>query len=287
MSGPHSLERTPWWLWGRILSLDAPAVACAWQALFARSLGQRVQPHQGWLLGLSVWLAYVADRWIEGWRLRGESVRSFRHRFAIRRRWELFGLWVLVLLASLSLAFWRLSALEWLGSLLLLGLVTAYLLSHQWMHRHKAGRPPKELCVAGIITSGAALYPMLGYGFIPALKAMSGPLLLFGLLAFANCLIIAEREKELDREHGSESLALRVPWVHRVAPLQPWLLALAGGLGSLVAAPLRAPAYQAAACAALLLALLARLSPRLHPSLPGVLADLAMFGPVLLVLLFA
>ena len=64
-----ALLRALIWLWPTILSLDAPAVALVWQALLARVIGLSLATHHVGLLGLSVWLAYATERWIEGWRL--------------------------------------------------------------------------------------------------------------------------------------------------------------------------------------------------------------------------
>jgi hypothetical protein len=81
------LGRPEWWLWPTILSLDAPAVALAWQSLLALVVGVKLAAHHSVLLGLSVWLAYAADRWIEGWRLTPQTVRTQRHAFFLRWRW--------------------------------------------------------------------------------------------------------------------------------------------------------------------------------------------------------
>ena len=76
--------------------MDAPAVSVAWLALLAT----RLEVELGWpdlfVLGASVWLAYAADRFIEGWRLASERVRTPRHRFYQRWRGPVAVVWLAV-----------------------------------------------------------------------------------------------------------------------------------------------------------------------------------------------
>ncbi|HEY4988495.1 MAG TPA: hypothetical protein VII09_01740, partial [Opitutaceae bacterium] len=78
---PSADSRPRWWLWPTILSLDAPAVVLLWQGLLAKSASVGLAAPERLVLGASVWLAYSADRWIEGWRLGPESIRTHRLRF--------------------------------------------------------------------------------------------------------------------------------------------------------------------------------------------------------------
>lgn len=56
-------QKTPWWLWPNLLSLDAPVVALAWAWMFAKCWGVMSVPWQLWVtLGLAVWIIYVVDR---------------------------------------------------------------------------------------------------------------------------------------------------------------------------------------------------------------------------------
>ena len=59
-------DRTAWWQWPTVLSLDAPAVALVWQIFFARLLGVPLQTHHHVMLGMVTWVVYAADRWMEG-----------------------------------------------------------------------------------------------------------------------------------------------------------------------------------------------------------------------------
>lgn len=273
--------RVRWWQWITVLSLDAPLVAVAWQAAFTRVVAppDSTRPHQAWLLGAAVWLAYAADRWIEGWRLTPQTVRTQRHYFFLRWRWPAFAAWLAVLGGALVLAARELSSREWLFSLALLPPVFAYLLSHQFLHRAHPWRVPKELCVAAILTLGAALYPAANLA--GPLLPLAAPGALFFLLALANCLLISDWEREVDRHHGQTSLALRFTTARRLAAALPWgILVLAAAHAFTHAGPARTVALHAAA-SALLLGLLALAEPRLGRERARVLADLALLTPLI------
>ena len=57
--------RTRWWQAANLLSLDAPVVALAWQALLAQVTGTMLMPAGRWALGLTVWAIYLADRLLD------------------------------------------------------------------------------------------------------------------------------------------------------------------------------------------------------------------------------
>src|SRR5262245_35757149 len=101
---PVSGVRPSWWQWPTVLSLDAPVVALLWQWLLARSARVTLGSAEAFVLGSSVWLAYAADRWIEGWRLAPDQIRTQRHAFYQRWRWPVAVTWSLVLAADLALA---------------------------------------------------------------------------------------------------------------------------------------------------------------------------------------
>lgn len=215
---------TPWWLWPTVLSLDAPAVAVSWQELIAASAGTRPTSPERAVLGLSVWLAYAADRWIEGWRLDPRQVRTNRHRFYQKWRWPVAVLWVLALAADVWLAASGLSLRAFEAGLVLLACVAAYLLSHQLIHRTVRWRVPKEACVAVIIAGGSSLFVFFHAARPPADVAADA--LVFCALCFVNCCLISAWENEVDEAHGQTSLAHQLG-SDRLLHALPWAVAAA------------------------------------------------------------
>lgn len=275
--------RAKWWQWAAILSLDAPAVSLAWQAMFAKVAGARLAGHYFVLLGLSVWLAYSADRWIEGWRLTVETVRTQRHYFFLRWRWPAFYVWLVVLGCGVGLAFARFTVREWTASLALLAVTMVYLLSHQLIHRESLWRVPKELCVAVIIALGAALYPAASDGV--RMAALSGPVIMLFLLGLANCLLISDWEREVDARHRQTSLALQFTQVRHLARWLPAGIAILGAAQALTA---RGAVRQAAWCgtaSAVLLTVISHNQRRMGWERARVLADAALLTPLVVIVL--
>jgi hypothetical protein len=275
---PSVADRPPWWQWPTILSLDAPAVVVLWQILLARAASIAVRPAEAAVLGSSVWLAYCADRWIEGWRLPPEAILTHRHHFHQRRRWPLAAAWVAVLCADLTAALGGLSGAELRAGCLLLLPVAAYLLSHQFVHRNSRWRAPKELCVAVLLGAGASVFVVSRPG--AALGSLAMPLALFVLLCFGNCALISLWEDAVDLSHGQTSLALQFGRAAAYTRAVPWaILALSAAIyfsGGGLARP-------AAACAGASGALLGAIDlseERMGRVRARVLADVALMTPV-------
>jgi RsiW-degrading membrane proteinase PrsW (M82 family) len=275
---PFVPGRPLWWQWLTILSLDAPVVAVLWQWLLARVAGATVGWHHEFILGLSIWLAYAADRWIEGWRLAPAQIRTQRHHFYQRWRWPLCVVWGVALGADVTVSGHWLTRREFAAGSLLLLPVFAYLLSPQFVHRLSRWRAPKEICVALLFGGGVAVFLLAQPGSSP--RALAGPLGGFTLLCFANCALIAVWEQAVDQAHGQTSFALQFRRAHLFTHLLPWLLAL-GAFG--VAWNARGPVRTALVCTALsgaLLGLLDLVQPSIGPRLARVLADIALMTPL-------
>lgn len=278
MTAPRTRSR--WWQWPTVLSLDAPAVVLAWQWLVARTLGFPLGERHALVLGASTWLAYSADRWIEGWRLAPDVVQTARHHFYQRHRVAIAVLWVAVLLLDLVTAFTLLTPRELAAGAVLLVAVTLYLLSHQLAHRHLRWRVPKEIVVTLILVAGVGLF---GFADEPvAAESLVVALVAVALVFFCNLALIATWEMSVDAMHGQTSLALQFHALERWTRLLPWLLA-ATALAACVVLPSHRPVFACAAASALLLALLDRAHRRgrVHWRLARVLADAALLTPLL------
>jgi len=252
-------------------------VALLWQGLFAQSIGATLRAPHALVLGASVWLAYVADRWIEGWRL--TQVCTERHFFYQRRRWPVAVVWLAVLISDVSVALGNLRAPELGAGLLLLAFVLLYLFSHQLIHRHHGWRAPKEICVAVLMGGGVALFPLLQSSVLrgPAIP----PLVLFMLLCFVNCVLISAWECEVDERQGQTSIALQFRRGAAFSTVAPWALA---GLATVVLAidghePTRT-AFACAIASSVLLGAIDVLEGHWGRRLARVLADVALMSPV-------
>lgn len=262
-----------------MLSLDAPAVALAWQALFAQLAHVRLSWAHVFILGSSTWLAYAADRWIEGWRLPTENIRTQRHHFYQRWRWPIGTLWAALFAADVGVALLCLTRREFAAGFVLLVPIGLYLLSHQLIHREHPWRAPKEICVALLIAGGASVFVLAAPG-VPW-RMLAEPLILFCLLCFANCALISAWEHEVDEAHGQVSLARQLRDARHFIHVLPWMLALAALFTALTEGPAVRPAGLCAAASALLLGLLDRGQHRLGRQLARTLADAALLTPLI------
>ncbi len=276
-------RRPRWWQWPTILSLDAPLVSVLWQDALAHVAGISLRPSHRVVLAATVWLAYAADRWIEGWRLDPRAIRTQRHEFYQRWRWPVAAAWTAVAVADVVLAFTRLSWMEIGAGVLVIVPVLVYLLSHQLVHRHSRWRAPKELCVAALLTSGVCVFLVETTHLADLASAAS----LFALLCFANCALISVWERDVDLSHGQTSLAIDLGVSRRGAREHGWAIAqlplLVAVLSIAAFVSDTGPLRTIAACAfvsALLLAAIDRLERRAGWRAARVLADVALLTPI-------
>jgi len=278
VSVQHSVATRPlWWLWPTILSLDAPAVVVPWQVMIARSASVRTTAVEMAVLGSSVWLAYCADRWIEGWRLDPGSIRTHRHRFHQDGRWPILAVWIAVLALDILAAVRVLPPREFLAGVLILLPVTAYLISHQLVHRNSRWRAPKELCVALLLGGGASVFALGRPGV--DFRAMVFPLALFVLLCFCNCALISVWEDDVDRSHGQTSLALQFGGTAALSRVLPWAIASVSAALWFFGAPHARAAAACAAASGVLLGLVDLAETRIGRASARVLADVALMTP--------
>jgi hypothetical protein len=274
---PHLTARPRWWQWPTILSLDAPVVCLLWQALIARVVAADLRWPHVYVLGTSVWLAYAADRWIEGFRLDRRTVRTQRHFFYQRRRWTVAAVWACVCATDVGVAVGHLSRSDLIHGLALLVPVLAYLLSHQLVHRDRRWRAPKELVTAVLLTAGVLLFAW------PAANAVQliYPAATFALVGFTNCALISAWERDVDRAHGQTSLARDSARTVRLIRRLPWLIAAAGLLVIPILANTVRPVVVAGLASALLLGVVDRAERSAGWALARVLADLALVTPAI------
>ena len=195
-AGAKTFSRYPWWLWPHLLSLDAPLVALAWQDWWGVArhsppgVGQRV------ILGLGVWLIYLADRLADAAREPSEDLATARHAFA--RRWKLPLLVLsatvavdLVVIAPLTLPPRQFQA----GLAMLAAAGTYFWLIHRRNPARWTARLPKEAVVGAMFALGTAFFALCHPSW-PA-GTLVGAIILFGGVCFLNCALITSWERNV------------------------------------------------------------------------------------------
>ena len=92
------------WQWPNILAIDTAFVAILWQLGLVRALNTEIGWAASAVLGLSVWLTYVADRLFDVRSREKVALFSLRHQFAKRYHQALWYVWFVLLAMNLLLA---------------------------------------------------------------------------------------------------------------------------------------------------------------------------------------
>ena len=195
------------WQWPNILAIDTALIAIFWQLSLARALNTEIGWAASAVLGLSVWLTYVADRLLDVRSREKAALFSLRHQFVKQYHQTLWRVWFVLLAMNLVVAR-QLTAMQLKNGSLLLIFCLLYTILNQKLSRHFF---PKEICVALIYASGVIIFMPVAYpiGFFG----------IFALLCLLNCLMIGAKEKVIDAKMR----------IHSVTPLiaESWLTPLA------------------------------------------------------------
>lgn len=217
------------WLAANNLALDAMIVASAWLAAFTLALGLTVNAAECAVLGLSVWLVYTGDRWLDTRGRDWQTLPTTRHRLMARRRKTFLTAWTLVLIADVALAFSFLTRPQLATGALVFAICLAYTASTQ---RPVARRWTKELRVGLIFALGVGMFfagKTMPSNEIAWLLAGLG---VFALACFANCALIAKWEIDVDKQLARQSLARAMGnRAERLNALAYLTVALGFGLG--------------------------------------------------------
>ena len=185
------------WQWPNRLALDAALIALVWQAAVAQILEFPINASAQIVLGLSVWLTYMADRLFDVAKRPIEQLHSTRHRFAKQHFRVLWGFWFNILIVNIGVALTGLSFNQLRNGAVLLALCLLYTALNQALSRRFF---PKEICVAIIYAGGVIVF------LLPNAKLWL-PTGTLTLLCLINCLMIGAKERCVDAALQVRSLA--------------------------------------------------------------------------------
>ena len=267
--------RVPLWAWPTVLSLDAPLVAFVWQLLFHRTFAVDLIWREAAVLALSVWLIYLADRWLDAVGLDLGKPHSFRHAFYARHKRSVVILWLTILSFDTALIVTTLSAQQLRAGLVLGAFVLIYLLG---VHALKPlARYSKELQVGLAFGIGTSLLLWSQGASVELFMAT----VLFAGLCTLNCLFIALWERDLDVAQEQVSLLGSSPNTAQFIPALTGVFILL----VLLSYALQALAFTVAlSLSAFLLLGLHGLRTELSLTALRVLADAALLTPLLFLL---
>lgn len=259
----HVLRRIPLPAWANVLSLDAVFVAVAWQQLLMRVFCHRsTRWSEGVALSLTVWLIYVADRLLDGAKLKMDQPHTLRHRFYRRHRRVFASLWIVGLVVNTLLVVHLLPTELLRNGMLLASAVLAYGAGVHFASKRSPRqtalseaassesrrlkmRFPKEVRVGVLFALGVSLttwtqlfsdLQSLSRTFA-AIKTELWPLLAttcaLALIFSWNCILVARFEREYDRAQKFPSIATRPGWINSAYPGHSSHACVAGALVAL------------------------------------------------------
>ena len=271
---------TPLWLWPNLLGLDAPLVAVSWQILFARCFEVELPLGVHFVLGLSVWCIYLADRLYDVYRAENFRHATPRLSFTKQHFKVLSAATALAGCMNLYLIFRFIP-----GHLLVHGLITAGLLAVYYAFRFGssgklAALIPREIMCGMVFAIGSAIATFSyrrtetsGIDFI-------GAVAMLGLICSASCILISVWERDEDLASGDRSIASENPGIPAFFPrmLVPLFL-----LFVILAFTQPLQIYLSGSLSALALYLMVRFEEKLSPTLLRVLADWVLLTPLLFI----
>jgi hypothetical protein len=247
-----------WKFWEcmNLLSLDAPLLALVWQDFLARCYPSLLRPAGRWVLGLTVWVIYIADRLID---VRSPAVENepIRHRFYRQNRGLAKVVLTSVAFADLFIGLLWLRPAVFSNGLLIGAGVVCYLAVFPFS-RIAALIRWKRPCAALLFTTG--IFLVAWTGTVNPWPVLGEPALAFCALCLGNMMLIEWWEQGRFTARG---------WV--------WMVLLA----SLCALPGQARWYAAVAAAAIGLAAVDLYGGKLSRDARALLADMLLFTPLL------
>lgn len=195
--------------WINVFSLDAVAVAVAWQvALTKLHTGQLPSINQHIVMAMVVWLVYTADRWLDGltFRHRPTDRPSHRHQFYRRHRRGSALAWVSVLAIFLVAA---LATLDYRDAMLCVPaalIIMVYLWCRTCCRQPRSPRL-KSLIVGALFSYGMHILTLRRYVFDPSemtFESIQILVLSWGLLTSlvrVNCRGVDGLKRRVDRSY--------------------------------------------------------------------------------------
>ncbi|MFK8111506.1 MAG: hypothetical protein AB8B91_04875 [Rubripirellula sp.] len=207
--------RVPAWSWINTLSLDAVCIGLFWMTLVTRVHCNRWPSFaEASVIGLSIWLAYTADRLLDSLKLDISRPHTLRHRIHLEYRRPFVAFWIMALLANTYLIMYYATSEQLRWGYAGVAVVIAYIASaHLAQTRIRASRGwsiPKELQAGMVFAMGVSFVAWTEQNQ-PASISLVTISVTLGLLFSLNCFAVASWEDDLDAQQRFPSWVTRFP----------------------------------------------------------------------------
>lgn len=189
------------------LSLDVVLGSLAVGYLAVRLLDVIPNPYWWPILALSVWIIYSFDHLLDGYKHKNNG-KIERHNYYFRNRKIIIPIMGLFSLIVVILSFLYLDKGIITGGILL-GIITLlYFLTINFSSVNIRYFIPKELIISIIYTTGIVMAPIIWKGELPEPSVIL-IIIIIGLLAFSEGVMISYFDYELDLADGHSSFTIR------------------------------------------------------------------------------
>lgn len=200
----------PLWTWFNVFSIDAVLVGLVWQLVFAVAFLHRVPKlYEFTSIGLSIWLVYTADRLFDSFKLDITRAHTLRHHIHYRYRKLIAACWFFILSINTATIATNATEAQLRWGCVAIAVAVAYVTGAQ-VYGQKSALFPKEFQVGLVFAFGVSLTVWSDPARADIVSLAVAALMTAWLFA-ANCVVIANLERHLDRNQDFASLALRHP----------------------------------------------------------------------------
>lgn len=187
-----------------------------WQVAFAVAFcGRYPSFAESTIIGLTIWIAYTADRLLDSMHLDLSRPHTLRHRFHFHRRRQIGLIWISAIVVDAILVFNSASESQLRWGYAAIAAVLAYGGGVHFVG-HARCWIPKELQAGVVFAVGVSLmaWSETNRDLAPLLCST----LMAGLLFSANCFAVACWERNLDASQGFASWLTRYPTASKWLP---------------------------------------------------------------------
>ena len=190
-----------------MLALDAVLVGLIWQEIFFQHFDQTGHWKFRLILGTAIWLAYMADRLFDNLGFDTIKPMTRRHAFIRKNSRVIIIFWLIAFFSILSFSILKLSKAEIIGGLWITFLINLYFLILKLSKRIHILGSMKEILTGSLFSIGVSYFPV--FALTTVSYDVVGDQVIFGLLCFANVLLISHWEHKIDEQQQEEKLSQR------------------------------------------------------------------------------
>lgn len=157
------------------------------------------------ILGLAVWLAYMADRLFDNLSLDKAKTMTRRHQF-IRSNWRtIVTVWTILFLVSVTFSFVMLTKEEFVGGIWLVILIILYFALIRISKSIPILGSSKEIITGSLFSIGVSYFPLLSLENPQSSQHINQ--VIFAVLCFSNVLLISHWDHAIDQEQQEKNLS--------------------------------------------------------------------------------